>query len=75
MKGPRVCFFFLFMTMAAYIALVSHPTSQVAAGQPEKPAAQNPKTGLSKANEVSLPQPKAGVQPQRSKLLRAEPAR
>src|SRR5262249_45830944 len=63
MRSPRLCFSLLLVTMAAYVFLVSNPTNQVVAGEPEKPAARNLKIDLSKAIEVPLPQPKAGLQP------------
>ena len=62
MTGRVVCAFLL-VIMAAGVLIISNPTNQVVAGEPEKSAAQNLKIDLSKAVEVTLPQPKADLQP------------
>jgi len=51
------------VTLTAGVVIMSQPTNQVAAGQSEKTAPQNLKIDLSKAIEVTLPQPKAGLHP------------
>src|SRR5215471_12111391 len=62
MTGRVVCAFLL-VIMAAGVLIISNPTNQVVAGESEKSAAQNLKIDLSKAVEVTLPQPKAALQP------------
>src|SRR5215813_3804143 len=62
MTGRVMCSFLL-VTMAAGILSMSSPVNQAVAGGPEKPAPQNLKIDLSKAIEVPLPQPNAGLQP------------
>jgi len=62
MTGRVMCSFLL-VTMAAGILIMSSPVNQAVAGGPEKPAPQNLKIDLSKAIEVPLPQPNAGLQP------------
>src|SRR5260370_13160301 len=62
MRGRVVCSFIL-VKMGRGILIMTNPTNQVAAGEPQKPASQNLKIDLSKAVEVALPQPKAGLQP------------
>jgi Ca-activated chloride channel family protein len=59
----RFVYGLLLVTMTAGVLIMSHPANPVAAGEPEKPASQNLKIDLSKAIDVALPQPKAGLHP------------
>jgi Ca-activated chloride channel family protein len=49
--------------MTVGVLIMTHPTNQVVAAEPETPASPNLKIDLSKAIEITLPQPKASLHP------------